>query len=569
MSRSRPSRRGAATQRRPSRRPRRLHEQELVHVYRATEFSDDPDLQDPVWLVRELKQHPQLLGPLEEMLTPAPARDQFAAPGRRTRGRPRLKGSWLLVYLAFVISRDPAMESFWQRWRDSALWWEAGFECVPDYDTLRLRFVELEKLEAGRGERGEKTAFRHIADLLISQARRHEPRIGQVIHVDGTAWQTHARLEHVCPDPAKCSQLSRAAKLITRASDEEVQEHRHSEAAGPEPAEGELPDGAAPTAGEDERFKYVWIGGHRYRTRDKTAGARMHGQGRKATKRRRKKFWLGGILLAGVDHFLGAPLAVSNIAADEHEHLAYPSLMEEIIEATGGRPLAMTGDKGQSIKSVFEFNTTRGIASVLPWRKPRFNVTRDQMRRDAYDEHGIPRCRYCGGPSQLESAGLGFYLDARKTPRLRFRCLLRHTAECEKAQSIACSEEWRLLVPINRLTSYYHDVRKSHEHCERIFRHWRDRYGVAGKNADTRLKRPGLPFQQLRASAALAIEWFRICMRYGWLGSARRRDYGELRKVDGAKRLRSVLRARKMQGLALPYGPAAVKLGLARAGPAP
>ena len=194
-------RRPGVADRKQSRRPAKLHQRELVHVYRATEFSDDPDLQDPVWLVRELKQHPQLLGPLEEMLTPAPARDQFVAPGRRGRGRPRLKGSWPLVYLAFVISRDPAMESFWQRWRDSALWWEAGFEFVPDYDTLRLRFVELEKLEAERSERGEKTAFRHIADLLITQARRHEPRIGQVIHVDGTAWQTHARLHHACPAP--------------------------------------------------------------------------------------------------------------------------------------------------------------------------------------------------------------------------------------------------------------------------------------------------------------------------------------------------------------------------------
>ena len=102
---------------------------------------------------------------------------------------------------------------------------------------------------------------------------------------------------------------------------------------------------------------------------------------------------------------------------------------------------------------------------------------------------------------EWESAGLGFYLDAKSNPRLRYRCLLRHTADYEKAQSIACSEEWRLLVPISRLTRYYHAVRKSHEHFERVFRHWRDRYGVAGKNADTRLKRPGLPFQQLRASA--------------------------------------------------------------------
>jgi hypothetical protein len=521
--------------------------------------------------VREFIRHPELLGPLEERFTPTPRSDQFTAPGRRPRGRPRLPGSWPLIYLAFVISRDPAMESFWQRWRDSALWTEAGFDVVPDYDTLRLRFVEMEKLELERTERGEQTAFRLVADLLIGRARRHEPRIGQVVHVDGTAWQTHARLIHDCPDPMMCKELEgRGVKVLARASDEEVQAHRHAEAAGPEPQEGELPDGAAEEAGEDDRFKYIWHrNGHRYRTRDKTVGTRMYGPGSKTTKRKSKKFWLGGIMVAGVDHFLGAPLAVTNISASEHEHHAYPGLMKQIMGATGKRPLAMTGDRAQHTKAVFEFNTTRGIASVIPWRQPREDIERINMRRDAYDEYGIPRCRYCGGPSQLESAGLGFYLDARDNPRLRFKCLLRHTPECERSQSIACSEEWRLLIPISRYTPYYHALRKSHETFERVFRHWRDRYGVAGKNADTRLKRPGVPFQQLRASAALAIEWFRICRRYGWLGSARRRDYGELKTTYSPRGVRAMLKLRKKHGLGLPYGPAAVKLGLARAGPSP
>jgi hypothetical protein len=191
------------------------------------------------------------------------------------------------------------------------------------------------------------------------------------------------------------------------------------------------------------------------------------------------------------------------------------------------------------------------------------------MRRDAYDEYGIPRCRYCGGPSQLESAGLGFYLDGRDKPRLRFRCLLRHTPECDKAQSISCSGEWRLLIPISRVTPYYQALRKSHQNCESVFRRWRDRYGVAGKNADARLKRRGFPFQQLRASAALAIEWFRICLRYGWLGSARRREYGEFRTTEPSESVSAILTLRKKHGLGLPYGPAAVKLGLARAGPSP
>jgi len=59
------------------------------------------------------------------------------------------------------------------------------------------------------------------------------------------------------------------------------------------------------------------------------------------------------------------------------------------------------------------------------------------------------------------------------------------------------------------LNPTYYTLRKSHENFERIFRHWRDRFGVAGKNADTRLERPGVPCQELWTSAALVIEWFR------------------------------------------------------------
>jgi hypothetical protein len=390
-----------------------------------------------------------------------------------------------------------------------------------------------------------------------------------VVHFDGTAWQTHASLIHDCPDPVRCASLRRTAKMLARANDDEVQEQRHAEAAGPEPEEGERPEGAVEAAGEDEHFKYIWLStGHRYRTRDKTAGARKHGPGSKK-KPRRTKFWLGGTMVVGVDHFVRAPLAVTNIAADEHEHHAYPGLMDDVIEAIDDDPLAMTGDGAYAVKSVYEYNTTRGIGSALPWRDPRADIKRVDLRTDAYDEYGGLQCGYCGSPSQLESAGMGFYFDGRGKPRLRFRCLLRHTPECEKAKSRACSEDFRLLLPISRMTPFYHALRESHSSVEGVFRSWRDRYGVAGKTADTRLKRPGVPFQQLRAEAALAIEWFRICLRYGWLGSARRREYGEIRTTDGTYRLDRLLATRRRRGLNLPRGPAAVKLGLARAGPSP
>ena len=76
-----------------------------------------------------------------------------------------------------------------------------------------------------------------------------------MIHVDGTAWQTNARLIHDCPDSARCAALGKTAKVLASANDEEVQDQRHTEAKGPAPAKGELPDGALPLAGLDPDFK--------------------------------------------------------------------------------------------------------------------------------------------------------------------------------------------------------------------------------------------------------------------------------------------------------------------------
>jgi hypothetical protein len=63
--------------------------------------------------------------------------------------------------------------------------------------------------------------------------------------------------------------------------------------------------------------------------------------------------------------------------------------------------------------------------------------------------------------------------------------------------------------------------------------------------------------------------WFKLCLRHGWLGSARRSEPGELKTYNEARRLNRVLASRKKRRLGRPYGAAAIRLGLARAGPAP
>jgi hypothetical protein len=457
------------------------------------------------------------------------------------------------------------MESFHQRWASSELWLEAGFEAVPCYETLRSRLVELEQIEDERRRRGEKTAFKTVSDMLVRQARRHEARIGRYFHVDGSGWQSHARLEHCCPDRDACREArKRTAMHLKRLTDVELQEERHAEAARA-PDDVLTPETVPEDVHEEGKYLYLWLGGHRYRTLDKTVGARMYG----GKRRRKKKFWLGGIAIPAIDHFTGAPLAIEHISASALEHQAYERLRDEVIEAVGEPPLAMTGDRAHSIKEVFELNTRAGIASVIPWRKWRPTMERIDVRCDAFDEHGVPRCRYCGGPGDQIGAGLGLYFDARDTPRLRFRCMLIHTPECKRTQSIACETDWRMLVPLSRLSPLYHALRKSHQSYEHVHRHWRDRYSSAGKNLESRLKRRGIPAQELRSGAALVIEWFRICLRNGWLGSHRRRNGGDPIPTDGHEALLRLLEARRKRAVNFPYGAAAVKAGLARAGPAP
>jgi hypothetical protein len=240
-------------------------------------------------------------------------------------------------------------------------------------------------------------------------------------------------------------------------------------------------------------------------------------------------------------------------------------------EAAGGdqegdgrrEPQAVVFDRGYSFESTFEFNTREGIASIIPFRAPNWKKAREDLSTEDVDMHGVPRCKHCGGPGDQDGPGLGFYLDRGVVPRIKFRCELELITDCKKVQSIACEKSWRLLLPTGRLTERYHALKKAGENKERNWYHWRARYTVAGKNVDTRPKRPGLAWQELRASAALFLEWFRLCLRHGWLCSHRRRNYAQpVPFTDADNALRSVLGKRRRMGLDLPYGKAAALCGI-------
>jgi len=80
----------------------------------------------------------------------------------------------------------------------------------------------------------------------------------------------------------------------------------------------------------------------------------------------------------------------------------------------------------------------------------------------------------------------------------------------------------------------------------------------------TRSKRRfGIPAQKLRSAAALLAEWFRICLRQGYIGAQKKRNkHKAVERNGGAKGLIKVKTQRAERGLELPYGPASGGLKL-------
>ena len=81
---------------------------------------------------------------------------------------------------------------------------------------------------------------------------------------------------------------------------------------------------------------------------------------------------------------------------------------------------------------------------------------------------------------------------------------------------------------------------------------------TAAADIGQRPKRTGLEWQQLRANAALVIEWLRISYLQGWLGNGRRPCRATQRLDRGTPAAERMLQFRTRIGLSDYYGPAAV-----------
>jgi hypothetical protein len=500
-------------------------------LIKATDFSGDPVVNDPIWLVKSIKQTKWVYRQLKD------AADGLAA----NWGRRREAGEWALAFIGFLAGGMVDMQPWYDR-SSEEFWKTCGFDAKPPYIRVYTRFVELEKI---------MLAFREAAGRLIKHARAHDARVGAHVHVDSTEAESNTGLVHECCKDKMRGRRGKVAKRPQREPTSEVRARRHEESAKAAPDRDEPVLGDAEKIKIERTRKLVRINGHWYSMTDKTAGIRAYTGPRGATR-----WWIGYYDQKMVDHFTGGVLAVDDFNASTQEYYHYPELFQQLVDNVGALPETMTADRGFSISSVFEHNTRKGVASVFPWRAS----GPEPERRDfeTLDRHGIPRCKHCGSDTNF----IRFSANGG-SPRLWYRCRLQRTPACANDQTKATSHNWRLLIPLWRTDSLYHTLQASHESTERAHDDWRQRYKVAGDNRSIRPKRRGVLWQRLRSAAAMLIEWFRICYREGWLGSAQTsKSYVKPPNGVGKKAALSLIKFRRDQRISTPYGPAAERLGI-------
>lgn len=538
------------------RRPHIPRSQPAYKLPGAAAFSGVHELKNGVLFLRLFKRYPQLV---EDLVAKTSI--------RHAKGDKRDPGSWALLYLTFLLAEGMDIQPWYSDVKESPIWGECGFERTMGYSTVYLRFTELEHPRY-------VAAFEEAARKLITLAIEKEPRLCRHLSTDGTRFRTSARLEHCCINTVRCRDLGGThPRYLKRPSGEEVRKAHDKQNDSPEtevddkPANGltRIPDERAEAAGLDTiNYSYWMQSGHLYRSRDKTAGARMYSRGKRS-----KRFNFGGVCQPMTDTTTGLPVALHFFPADHNEHIEYPELYRQAVRNMGGRePAAVVADRGLSFKSMFEFHTRKGVGLIVPDRNPAPGQTYENLRSDTVDEDGMPRCPACGGETTWRGPGLGFAISGIGNPYIRVRCLHEHTEKCRGVKRVYCREEWRLLRPIGKLDPLHHELLHVQKNKENLFDILRDRFNVAGDEKASCPRRPGLAMQKLMGTAAMLIDWFRFCILQGYLPSELARP-GTLEERDSRadRALDKLRRIRRGKGLNLPYGPAAEKLRLAAEGP--
>jgi hypothetical protein len=127
-----------------------------------------------------------------------------------------------------------------------------------------------------------RDAIRGATGMLVRHANAHVSAIGQYTLQDGTEAETHAALIHACEPGSGCAWLEEDARSPghrpRRAQTLAAADSRRSESAGPEQDHDGLLIGDAEKMEFDEQGRIVitTTSGHRFVSRDVTAGVRMY-----------------------------------------------------------------------------------------------------------------------------------------------------------------------------------------------------------------------------------------------------------------------------------------------------
>lgn len=139
----------------------------------------------------------------------------------------------------------------------------------------------------------------------------------------------------------------------------------------------------------------------------------------------------------------------------------------------GADALIVAGDRGQSAPQVYEHNTSRGVGTVIPYRRKNGSSPKQAEATDEWDEYGIPFCRHCKSGGDFVRFSVA---DGRA--RLWFECSMPQRAGCDRIQSISCGKDYTRLLPLWRTMDAYAVMRETHGEYERIHNLERVRYLV-------------------------------------------------------------------------------------------
>ena len=302
---------------------------------------------------------------------------------------------------------------------------------------------------------------------------------------------------------------------------------------------------------------------HRYLTRDADAGFRIYADPRTG---RRITAWLGFPKIRAVDDYTSAEIASLHFPADQMESKHFVELIERVRDTLGFYSEVVTCDRGPNIRRVRAACEQLGIGMVAPFREPnnRTPKRRDIRQPGIVDAYGYCYGEFCGSPGHdhryKRHNGIGY---------VTFRCANPQGPQAHlcrtKPQSVRCDVEPLVLGVLSHEDELYWELRNAGKPQEKAHRVARARYQTGANNVDTRPKRPGIPFLELRSSLSHFVEVFRLCVRQGWLDPTRANAKpGTVTRRPGGKRGVEVMRRlRRIAGLLLPQGKQAAKLGYA------